>query len=156
MKTFSDRQRLYCQNTHYKQCISVFHIPVHNFQISRKTQALEHNPVPHPSPNGRGVRNCANSKIDKQKVLRYRESQDLYSLLYMLLLILINCFAVCFARCYTYFHLCSLVHTNYQFQVRLEQKTCWFKAAHQECQITSVTLKLPESSKTHYFFEVVS
>ena len=65
MTTYSDRQPLCCQNTF----TSVYHLSVNNYQITRNTKALGHNPVPHLSPYGEGVRNCANSKIDKQLVL---------------------------------------------------------------------------------------
>ena len=50
MITSSDLLPLYCQNTFYKQFISVYTSIIHIYKISGNTQALGHNPVSHPSP----------------------------------------------------------------------------------------------------------
>ena len=76
MTTSLDPQPLYCRNKYYKQFISVYQLIFNIYQISRNTQALGHNPISHLSPFGKVVTDCTNSKINKQKVLNYSESQD--------------------------------------------------------------------------------
>ena len=84
MTTFSDRQPLYCQNTFYKKIISVYKLIINNSKISRTTQILGHNLVPHPSPMRKGRQTAP-----------------------------IDCFAVCFARLYTCFALLTFQLSNY-------------------------------------------
>ena len=63
MKTSSDRQPFYCQNTFYKQFISVY-----KFTQDLKTHpGASHNSSPSPPLRSEGATNWANSDIIKQK-----------------------------------------------------------------------------------------
>ena len=94
MTTSFDHQPLCCQNTYYKQFISL---------IFKQLPDVKTHPGhrPKPSPlSGRGRQtgqDWANSNNNKQKVLDYDESKDPF--IHMThIIILINIFAVCFAR----------------------------------------------------------
>ena len=80
---------------------------IQHSKISRNTQALGHNPVSHSSPDGEGVRNCTNSKIDKQKVLHYGESKDPCPFNFVIIFIPINYYAVFFAPLIFWYFLMS-------------------------------------------------
>ena len=109
MLTTSDRQPFYCQNTFYKQLMSVFH-----FYIFTRSQDL---PRPSPSPPllREEATNWSNSDIRTLNSIftgyywypknfpSYSKSRD-HFILIISDMILINCFAACSAR---QFHLLS-------------------------------------------------
>ena len=114
MLTTSDRQPFYCQNTFYKQFISVYKFK----NIYTFTQDLKTNPGPvsRPPPPGEEATNWSNSDIRTLiKIFKvypwypknfpsYSKSRDHPVLLTSHLMILINCFAACSARQFSSSH----------------------------------------------------
>ena len=115
-----DRQLLCCQNTFYKQFISVYKF-THKYQqkISSPTQAQAITPVPCLPSEVRGRQTAPIATLINKRVPSYSKSRDHHIIISSHEAILINCFAVSSARLYLFHHLCFLFN-NFYYRVRLE------------------------------------